>query len=264
MLVDSHAHLDLPEFNDDREGVIKRAKENGVGCILTVGINLESCRDAIKLADSYDFVYASIGIHPHDSKDIKKGTYAVLRSLASNKKILAYGEIGLDFYRNLTPRDIQIKRFREQINLACELNLPIIIHCRDAHKETLGILREEKTDNLGGIIHCFSGDYSFAKNCIDMGFHISIPGTVTFPRAVELHDVVKRLPLSNMLIETDCPFLTPVPYRGKRNEPMFVTYVAERIATLKGVQPEYVAEITSQNFRTLFNLPRNFLSADHP
>ena len=252
MLVDSHAHLDLPEFDDDRNEVIKRAKENGIDYILNIGINSESCRKAITLADSYDFIYASIGIHPHDAKDVDEDTYAVLKSLANNKKVLAFGEIGLDFYRNLSPKGIQIKRFREQINLANELKLPVVIHNRDAHKETLEILKEEGAKNLGGIIHCFSGDYSMAKSCIDMGFYISIPGTITFPKAVELQEIVKKLPLSKILIETDCPFLTPVPYRGKRNEPSFVRYVAEKIASLKDTPLEEVAEITSQNFRSLF------------
>jgi TatD DNase family protein len=252
MLVDSHAHLDLPEFDDDRNEVIKRAKESGIDYILTIGINSESCSKAIKLADSYDFIYASIGIHPHDAKDVNENTYTALRSLANNKKVLAFGEIGLDFYRNLSPKGIQIKRFREQINLANELKLPVIIHNRDAHKETLKILKEECAKNLGGVIHCFSGDYSMAKSCIDMGFYISIPGTITFPKAVELREIVKKLPLSKILIETDCPFLTPVPYRGNRNEPSFVRYVAEKIASLKDTSFEEVAEITSQNFRSLF------------
>ncbi|MEW6616258.1 MAG: TatD family hydrolase [Thermodesulfobacteriota bacterium] len=252
MLVDSHAHLDLPEFDNDRSEVIKRAKESGIDYILTIGINSESCSEAIELADSYDFIYASIGIHPHDAKDINENTYTVLKSLANNKKVVAFGEIGLDLYRNLSPKGIQIKRFREQINLANELKLPVIIHNRNAHKETLEILKEEGARNLGGIIHCFSGDYSMAKSCIDMGFYISIPGTITFPKAVELREIVKKLSLSKILIETDCPFLTPVPYRGKRNEPSFVRYVAEMIASLKDTSFEEVAEITSQNFRTLF------------
>ncbi|MBI4618612.1 MAG: TatD family hydrolase [Desulfobacterales bacterium] len=252
MLVDSHAHLDLPEFDDDRNEVIKRAKDSGIDYILNIGINSDSCINTIKLADSYDFIYASIGIHPHDVKNINKNTYAVLKSLANNKKVLAFGEIGLDFYRNLSPKGTQIKRFREQINLANELKLPVIIHNRDAHKETLEILKEDGAKNLGGIIHCFSGDYSMAKSCIDMGFYISIPGTITFPKAVELQEIVKKLPLSKIMIETDCPFLTPVPYRGKRNEPSFVRYVAEKIASLKDTSFEKVAEITSQNFRSLF------------
>lgn len=252
MLVDSHAHLDLPEFDNDQNEVIKRAKKSGIDYILTIGINSESCSKAIKLADSYDFIYASIGIHPHDAKDVNENTYTVLKLLANNKKVLAFGEIGLDFHRNLSPRDIQIKIFREQINLANELKLPVIIHNRDAHKETLEILREEGAKNLGGIIHCFSGDYSMASSCIDMGFYISIPGTVTFPKALELQEIVKKLPISKILIETDCPFLTPVPYRGKRNEPSFIRYVAEKIASLKGISFEEVAEITSQNFRSLF------------
>lgn len=254
MLVDSHAHLDLPEFNDDRSEVVKRAKDNEICYILTVGINLESCSKAIELANSHDFIFASIGIHPHDSKEIDEDTYSSLRSMGSKRNVIAYGEIGLDFYRNLSPREVQIKRFREQINLADELGLPLIIHDRDAHKETLEILKEERAGNLGGIIHCFSGDYFMAKSCMDMGFYISIPGTITFPKALELQETAKKLPLSKMLIETDCPFLAPVPRRGKRNEPAFVKYVAEKIASLKRISFEEVAEITSRNFRDLFHL----------
>ena len=254
MLVDSHAHLDLPEFNDDRSEVVKRAKDNEICYILTVGINLESCSKAIELANSHDFIFASIGIHPHDSKEIDEDTYSSLRSMGSNRNVIAYGEIGLDFYRNLSPREVQIRRFREQINLADELGLPLIIHDRDAHKETLEILKEERAGNLGGIIHCFSGDYFMAKSCMDMGFYISIPGTITFPKALELQETAKKLPLSKMLIETDCPFLAPVPRRGKRNEPAFVKYVAEKIASLKRISFEEVAEITSRNFRDLFHL----------
>ena len=254
MLVDSHAHLDLPEFNDDRSEVVERAKDNEICYILTVGINLESCSQAIELASSHDFIFASIGIHPHDSKEIDEDTYSSLRSMGSNRNVIAYGEIGLDFYRNLSPREVQIRRFREQINLADELGLPLIIHDRDAHRETLEILKEERAGNLGGIIHCFSGDYSMAKSCMDMGFYISIPGTITFPKALELQETVKKLPLSKMLIETDCPFLAPVPRRGKRNEPAFVKYVAEKIASLKRISFEEVAEITSRNFKDLFHL----------
>ncbi|MFH2011129.1 MAG: TatD family hydrolase [Pseudomonadota bacterium] len=257
MLVDSHAHLDLPEFNVDRKEVIDRAKKNGLDYILNIGINSESCSDTIKLADSHDFIYASIGVHPHDAKNINENTYSILKSLAKNKKVIAFGEIGLDFYRNLSSKNIQIKRFREQINLASELKLPVIIHNRDAHKETLEILKEEGAKNLGGIIHCFSGDYSMAKCCIDMGFYVSIPGTVTFPKAVELREIVKRLPLSKILIETDCPFLTPVPYRGKRNEPSYVKYTAENIASIKGISFEEVAEVTSKNFKDLFSSSLN-------
>ena len=254
MLIDSHAHLDLPEFNNDREEIIAKAKENEISHILTVGINLKSSKQAVRLADSHDFIYASIGIHPHDTKQIDEHTYSALKSLSSNEKVIAYGEIGLDFFRNLSPREVQIGRFREQIALAGELGLPLIIHDRDAHREVFEILKEERAQDVGGIIHCFSGDYSMAKKCMDMGFYISIPGTVTFPKARDLQAIVEKLPLSRILTETDCPFLAPVPRRGKRNEPSFVRYVSEKIASLKGISFEEVAEVTSRNFMDLFGL----------
>jgi len=252
MLIDSHAHLDLPEFDGDRDLVVQRAVEKGVKYILNVGVNLESSRKATELADKYDIIFASVGVHPHDAKAIEDGTYTALKSLAKKRKVLAFGEIGLDFFRDLSAREVQVKRFREQINLAGELKLPLIIHDRDAHKEIVNILREEGAKNLGGVIHCFSGDYAMAKSCLDMGFSISIPGTVTFPKALQLQEIVKKLPLSSILIETDCPFLAPVPHRGKKNEPSFVRYVAEKIAFMKNTSFENVAKATSLNFKRLF------------
>ena len=166
----------------------------------------------------------------------------------------AYGEIGLDFYRNLSPRSIQLKRFQEQVGLAKELRLPIVIHDREAHKETLEILKSEKAEEWGGIIHCFSGDYKMAKECIEMGFYISIPGTITFKNAVEFQEIIKRLPLESLLVETDAPFLSPVPFRGKRNEPSYVQYTAQKVAEIKQVSFEKVAELTTKNALRVYRL----------
>ena len=183
MLIDSHAHLEMSDYKDDRNEVITRARENGIGYIVTVGIDIATCRKALALADAFDTIYAIVGVHPHNVKHIDGKTYSQLKEFVRHEKVRAVGEIGLDFYRNLSPRDVQLKRFRELISLAREVKLPVVVHDRDAHRETLSILREEKAFEVGGVIHCFSGDYAMASQCFDMGFNISIPGTVTFKKA---------------------------------------------------------------------------------
>lgn len=255
ILIDSHAHLEMREYDEDRDEVIGRAQDKGIGYVVTVGIDLDSCRQALELADAYDTVYAILGVHPHNVKHIDERTYLQLKEFVLHEKVCAIGEIGLDFYRNLSPKDVQLKRFRELIGLAREVKLPVVVHDRDAHRETLSILREEKAFEVGGVIHCFSGDFVMASKCFDMGFYISIPGTVTFPKAQTLQEVVKRSPLDRMLIETDAPFLAPVPFRGKRNEPSYVRYVAEALAHLKGIDFEEVARVTSSNTQSLLGIP---------
>ena len=247
MLVDSHAHLEMPDFKRDLEQVIQRAKESGVGYIFTVGTEKKDWKRAVEIADSHPSIYAILGVHPHNAKEIDDQTYPTLRKLCRNGKVKAYGEIGLDFFRNLSPRDIQLKRFREQIALAKELGLPIVVHDREAHQETLEILKSEKAEECGGIIHCFSGDYGMAKACMGMGFYISITGNITFKNAEELREIVKRIPLESLLVETDAPFLTPDPFRGKRNEPSYVRYTADKVAEIKKVSFERVAEVTTEN-----------------
>ena len=254
-MIDSHAHLEMSEFNQDRKEVIQRAKSNGIDYILTVGIDIEACKQAIALAEENKFVYAILGIHPHNAKQIDESTYPLLRKLTQHDKVCALGEIGLDFFRNLSPPEVQIKRFRELIALARELRLPIVVHDRNAHQETLSILKEEKAFEVGGVIHCFSGDYEMASKCLNMGFYISIPGTITFKNAKSLQGIVRNIPLDRILLETDSPFLAPMPFRGKRNEPSYVRYVAEKIARIKTLDPEEVASVTSQNVKTLFQIP---------
>ncbi len=254
MLIDSHAHLEMPDFNRDLNEVVKRAQDSGIEYIFTVGTEKKDWLKAIKIAETYPFVFAILGVHPHNAKEIDDKTYSELRILCKHEKVKAYGEIGLDFYRNLSPREIQLKRFREQIMLAKELGLPIVIHDRDAHKETLEILREERANECGGIIHCFSGDHYMARKCIEMGFYISIPGSITFKNASLLVEVVKNIPLDSILIETDSPFLTPEPFRGKRNEPSYVRFVAQKISEIKGVSFEKVAEKTSESALKVFRL----------
>ena len=255
MLIDSHAHLEMPEYNEDRDEVIRRARDKGIDYIVTVGIDINSCRQALELADRFDTIYAIVGVHPHNVKHIDGKTYPQLKEFVLHEKVCAVGEIGLDFYRNLSPQDVQLKRFRELIALAREVKLPVVVHDRDAHQETISILREEKAFEVGGVIHCFSGDYTMASKCFDMGFSISIPGTLTFGKAHTLQEVVKRSPLDRMLIETDAPFLAPVPFRGKRNEPSYVRYVAEAMAHLKGIDLEEVARVTSSNTQSLLGIP---------
>ena len=253
MLIDSHAHIELKEFDRDRDEVIRRAQEGGVECIVTVGIDLPDCRKAIAMAEKYEMVFATVGIHPHSVKYIKKETYDTLRALAAHRKVVAYGEIGLDFFRNLSPRDVQIRCFGEQMELACELGKPVIIHDRDAHGEIVSML-QKWNGKVRGIVHCFSGDYDMAKRCLDMGYYISVPGTVTYKNSSVLRDVVRKTPLDRLLVETDCPFLTPEPKRGKRNEPLYVTVTARAVATIKGVSYEEVARVTTRNAREVFGL----------
>jgi TatD DNase family protein len=254
ILIDSHAHLEMPEFRKDLEEVIQRAKESGVKYIFTVGTEKKDWKRALEIAQSHPFIYAILGIHPHNAKEIDDLTYETLKGLCQNEKVRAFGEIGLDFYRNLSPREIQLNRFREQIALARELKLPIVVHDREAHQETLEVLKSEKAEEFGGIIHCFSGDYEMARECMDMGFYISVPGSITFKNAEPFQEIVRKLPLEFLLVETDAPFLTPVPFRGKRNEPGYVRYTAEKVAEIKKVPIEKVAEVTTKNAMRIFGL----------
>ncbi len=254
MLIDSHAHLEMPDFKRDLEVVIQRAQDSGVGYIFTVGTEKRDWKRALEISNAHSSIYVVLGVHPHNAKEIDGETYPILRELCQNKKVKAYGEIGLDFFRNLSPREIQLKRFREQIGLAKELQLPIVIHDREAHQETLEILKVEKAGACGGIIHCFSGDYEMAKACMDMGFCISIPGSITFKNTERFREIVKRLPLDALLVETDAPFITPEPFRGKRNEPSYVRYTAQKVAEIKKVSFEKVAEVTTENALRVYKM----------
>jgi TatD DNase family protein len=222
---------------------------------VTIGCDLSTSERAVSLAQQYPFISSSIGVHPHEVKDITPATYDRLRTLAKQPKVVAYGEIGLDYYYNYSPPPIQRQRFREQIALARELRLPIIVHTREAKEDTLSILREEKADELGGVFHCFTGDAEMAKAALDLGFFLSFSGIVTFPKAVELQKVVQDTPLDRMLIETDSPYLAPHPHRGKRNEPAYVQHVARKIAELKpSLTTEEVADVTCENAKRLFKM----------
>jgi TatD DNase family protein len=253
MFIDSHAHLEMKAFDRDRDEVIARAQKAGVDYIVTVGTTLDDCKKAIFLAHSYESIYAAVGIHPHEVKNINNDTYDSLKELAADNKVVAYGEIGLDFFRNLSPRDVQIKRFGEQLELAGEIGLPVVIHDREAHRETLSMLQKWK-GNQRGIIHCFSGNYEMARECLDMGFFISIPGTITFKKSETLQKVVENIPITSLLLETDSPYLSPHPKRGRRNKPANVILTAQRVAEIKGLPLEEVGKITSQNTKNVFGI----------
>jgi len=253
-LIDSHAHLDLPEFNSDRDAAIQRALDSGVEKIITVGIGIHECRQALKLAGQYPFIYATLGIHPHNAAGLDLAMLDFIEKNATRPKVVALGEMGLDYYRNLSPQEAQKRCFRAQLDMARSLKKPVVIHDRDAHDDTMAILREEKASEIGGVLHCFSGDAAMAFACIDMGFYISIPGTVTFKSAAVIQEVVRQVPLEHLLIETDCPFLTPVPHRGKRNEPSYVRLVAEKIAEIKKLPLADVARITTGNAQKIFQI----------
>jgi len=254
MLVDSHAHLEMPEFRADLDQVLRRAKETGVSLIFTVGTEKRDWARTLEIARSNPSVYAILGVHPHNAKEVVSDTYSELKNLCLDAKVRAVGEMGLDFFRNLSPRQVQIERFREQIALARELGLPIVVHDREAHEETLDILKSEGARDCGGIIHCFSGDEKMARAAIEMGFYISIPGTITFKNVDPFREIVRKLPLESLLVETDAPFLAPAPFRGKRNEPSYVKLTAQKVAEVKKVPFEKVAEVTTANALRVFKI----------
>lgn len=258
MLIDTHTHLDDARYNDDREAMIARAREAGVEQFITIGCDLATSQSAVALADQHPFVYASIGVHPHEVKHIQDNWYDEFRRLAKNKKVVAYGEIGLDYHYNHSSPKEQRERFREQLQLARELRLPVIIHTREAQDDTIAILRDEHAPEIGGVFHCFSGDARLAKDALDLGFYLSFSGILTFQNAAALRDIAKTAPLDRLLIETDCPYLTPVPHRGKRNEPAFVTHVAAQLAAIRsgevGMSPEKIALATTRNAKRLFKI----------
>lgn len=254
MFIDSHSHLDDDRFNEDRDILIKSLKENKVDIAINVGADLETSINSVKLADQYDNIYAVVGVHPHSASEVTEDTLNQFREMAKNKKVVAIGEIGLDFYYDNSPRDLQRKWFKEQLELAKELDLPVVIHSRDATKETFDTIKEAQDGTLRGVMHCFSGSVEMAMEYIKLGFYISLAGPVTFKNSRVSREVAEAVPLDKLLIETDCPYLTPEPYRGKRNEPMYVKYVAEKIAEIRNISVEELAEATNANTRELFGI----------
>ncbi|WDV45985.1 TatD family hydrolase [Clostridiaceae bacterium M8S5] len=255
MLIDSHAHLCDSRFDRDRDKVIADLQKNDIELVINPGSNIASSVKGISLANKYDNIYAAVGVHPHEAEDVDEDTINLLRSLSENDKVVAIGEIGLDYYYDNSPRDIQKQWFKRQIQLANEVGLPIIVHDRDAHQDTLDIIKKNSNNGkLTGVIHCYSGGVELAKEYIKLGFYISFAGPVTFKNAKTAKLVVKEIPLDRILIETDSPYLTPHPHRGKRNEPLYVSYVAREIAQLKDISFEEVAKVTNENVRRLFSI----------
>jgi TatD DNase family protein len=253
--IDTHAHLDNSRYDDDRQDVIDRAIQSGISHMITIGCDLSSSRASVKLAQEHSAVYAAIGIHPHDAAELDVAALNELKTLAGQSaKVVAVGEIGLDYYRDRCPRDVQKCAFRQQIRLAREIGRPIIVHDRDAHRDVLDILREEKASEVGGVLHCFSGDLDMAGECMEMGFYLSFPATITYPKNDDLRDVVASVPTDRLLIETDCPYLSPQALRGKRNEPALLRHTAEEVARIKGLTMEDVSRITNLNVYRLFGI----------
>lgn len=255
ILIDSHTHLDMKKFDSDRDQVIERALSAGVRQIITIGIDTKSSMKAVALTERYPSVFASAGIHPHKADRADFHDLKHIALLARREKVVAIGEIGLDFYRNLSSRKKQRELFHQQLDIALSVDLPVVIHDREAHEEVLETLSSFKRNGFKGVIHCFSGDYNLAKTFIGMGYYISIPGTVTVKNARQMQDVAARIPSSKMLLETDAPFLAPLPHRGQRNEPSFVIHTAQKVAELRGIPFEEVAQETTNNASQLFNLP---------
>ncbi|RXZ79263.1 TatD family deoxyribonuclease [Paenibacillaceae bacterium] len=254
MLIDTHAHLDSPNFDEDRDSVIERARAAGVTTIINIGFNRDTIPTTLALAEKYDFIYAAVGFHPVDSIQVQPGDMEWLASLCSHEKVVAIGEIGLDYHWDTSPKDVQQHVFREQVQLAKSLKKPIVIHNRDAHEDVVKILKEEGAAEVGGVMHCFSGSWEIARQCLDMNFYISFGGPVTFKNARVPKEVLKRVPIERILIETDAPYLAPHPYRGKRNESSYVTLVAEAAAEMKGKTLEEISKITTENAKECFGI----------
>jgi len=246
-LFDTHAHLHFPDFDADRAEMMTRARQAGVTRMLTIGTEVPTSRAAIDLAESEPDVWATVGVHPHDAAEADDGVLTEIERLAGAARVVAVGEIGLDFFRNLSPRDAQERVFRHLVGVARRVRKPVIVHCRDAHADVLGILGDERVAEIGGIMHCFSGDVAVARRCLDLGLLVSLAGPVTYPNARALPDVARFVPADRLVVETDCPFLPPQGYRGKRNEPAYLALTAARVAELRGEPLEEFARRSSDN-----------------
>ena len=252
-LIDSHAHLDDRRFDQDREQVIERAQQDGITQIINIGCDLASSKRSVALAAKYPCIYATAGIHPHDAKNVPPDYLEQLKKLLQQPKTVAVGEIGLDYYYDHSPRPVQKEVFIQQLNLAQEMQLPVVIHLRDAYGDFLEIMRQrERLAPVNGVMHCYSGSLVVAEECLAMGFYISLAGPVTFKNAGKLKEVARAIPLDKILVETNCPYLTPVPHRGKRNEPAYVKHVAGQIAALKGITLAAISLAVEQNTKKLF------------
>ena len=250
MFIDSHAHIQLSQFNRDRDAVLKRAHEAEVSNILVIGFDMETSLGAVELAEKHSHIYATVGMHPHDAKDLTPDVLKTFRELAAHPKVIALGEMGLDYYRNLSPRPVQKEAFEKQLDLAEEMQMPIVIHNRDAYTDILPIL-ETRHGRIRGVLHCFTGDVELMHRSLAIGFYIGIGGIVTYKNAADIQAVAREVPKDRLLIETDCPWLAPQFQRGKRNEPAYVRAVAEKIAELRGTDTEAIGKTTTNNFDLL-------------
>ena len=253
MLIDTHCHLDFPEFDEDRDEVIRRAKSAGIGYIINIGSSLSGSKKALELSRQYDFIYATIGLHPHEADKFDDEVRASIEKLVREDKVVAIGETGLDYYKNYSKTENQKALFRYLVQLAKDSGLPLVIHNRQAQDDTLKILNEVMP--MKAVVHCFSGDENFLKKCLDSGFFISFTCNITYKKAKDLRALVKSTPLNRLMLETDAPFLPPEGFRGKRNEPAYVKFLAEEIARIKEVGFGEVDRITTDNARRFFNLP---------
>lgn len=254
MYFDSHAHYDDTKFKKDRDKLLQKLNKNGIDYIVNVAADIKSSEKSIELAEKYDFVYASVGVHPHDVKDLDEEDVCKLYGMSQRDKVVAIGEIGLDFYYDHSPKDIQKDWFIEQIELAKEVELPIIVHSRDASKETYDIIKGTEAKEVGGVIHCYAGSVEMAKDYVNDGFYIGVGGVVTFNNAKKLIDVVQAIPLEHILIETDCPYLAPVPNRGQRNDSSNLQFIAQKIAEIKKITIEEVAQTTLNNAKKMYRI----------
>jgi len=253
-LIDSHAHYDDEQFDTDRDEILNKCVEAGVTHIVNAASDLESARKSIELSKNYAFIYAAVGVHPHEASGWKDDTYDTLRTLAGEKKVVAIGEIGLDYHYDFSPRDVQKNVFARQIDLARSLKMPIIVHDRESHKDILDIIKSEKAYETGGVLHCFSGSVEMAREVLNLGFKIGIGGSLTFKNAARPVEVVRFAPLDMILVETDCPYLSPEPLRGRRNWSGNIKYVIEKIAQIKEIDYKEVERATTENAVNLFGL----------
>jgi TatD DNase family protein len=251
MIWDTHAHLDDRQFKNDIDQVIKRAREAGISTIINIGHSEASSKKAVEIAAKYPDIFATVGIHPHNAKECSDSTWILLERLARNPRVVAWGEIGLDYYRDLSPRDVQRQVFREQLRMAGEAGLPVVIHDRDAHGDILKIIKENPP-GTGGVFHSYSGSWEMAKELLKRGYYLSFSGPLTYKNARQTVEVAAKVPEDRFVVETDCPYLTPEPHRGKRNEPAYVREVVQKIAEIRGIPFEKVARLSSENAARLF------------
>lgn len=254
MFFDVHAHYDDEKYKQDRKEVLERAHESGVEYIVNSASSVASLEETVKLAHNYEYIFAAVGIHPHDVDNVDEEIFNKVYMLAKKSKVVAIGETGLDYYYDFVSRDLQKKWLREHIELAKNLNMPLVIHNRESHEDVLRIIKSEKAKTVGGLFHCYSGSVEMAEIIMKNNFYISVGGIVTFKKVRKIIEVIRSTPLDRLLIETDCPYMTPVPYRGKRNDSSYIVYTARKIAEILKMDVEEIAEVTKQNAKTLFGI----------